>query len=92
MEESLEEPWGKPVPAAREGGGDASVGEGSVGAGLAAGKNTEHPFKCEFQLNNRWLFNISVSQSNLPLSEIQISEVLYFRCPVFLLAIFGYPP
>ena len=29
MEESLEEPWGKPAPAAREGG---------VGAGLAAGK------------------------------------------------------
>lgn len=33
--------------------GLARVEEGSVGAGLAAGKNTENPVKCEFQLNNK---------------------------------------
>lgn len=46
--ESLEGPWGKPAGAAREGGADASVGEGSVGAGLAAGKIQNTPLNGNF--------------------------------------------
>ena len=34
-----------------------------------ANKNTEHPVKCEFQINNEWFFNISVPPND--------------RCPVF---------